>query len=68
MNIVVDTNIVFCALASGGTSLGIRLTTPSENKYYAPRFLFVELFKHKERLLRATRLSENDLFEALMVC
>jgi len=65
MKVVVDTNIVFCALASGGASLGIRLTSPSENRYYAPRFLFIELFKHKERLIRATRLSENNLLEAL---
>ena len=65
MQIVVDTNIAFCALAVDGGDLGIRLTTPSEHKFFAPRFLFVELFKHKERLLRVTRLTENDLLEAL---
>jgi predicted nucleic acid-binding protein len=30
-----------------------------------PRFVFIELFKHKERILAATDLSEEELLEAL---
>src|SRR5260370_14693027 len=32
---------------------------------FSPRFLFVELFKHKERLAKAANLSELELLEAL---
>ncbi len=67
MRIVVDTNIAFCALAANRGDLSMRLFTTSESKFYAPRFLFVELFKHKDRILQATRLSENDLLEALNI-
>jgi len=67
MRVVVDTNIAFCALASRGGSLGIGLTTHSEHVFFAPRFLLVELFKHKERILRATKLPEDDLLEAFSI-
>ena len=36
-----------------------------ETVFFAPRFLFVELFKHRDRLLAATRLPEDKLLEAL---
>ena len=32
-----------------------------------PRFLFVELFKHKERILRFTELPEDELLDFLNV-
>ena len=34
-------------------------------KFFSPRFLFVELFKHKERLERASGLPETDLLAGL---
>lgn len=33
--------------------------------FYCPRFVFVELFKHKERIAQATALDETDLLECL---
>ena len=65
MRVVVDTNIAFCALASGCGALGIRLVSPSEVEFFAPRFLFVELFKHKDRVMQASRLPEENVLEAL---
>ena len=65
MRVVVDTNIAFSALAAGFGDLGLRLLAPAEIDFYVPRFLFVELFKHKARLLSATRLPEERLLEAL---
>ena len=59
MRVVVDTNIAFCALAAGCGDLGFRLMSPSEITFYAPRFLFVELFKHKDRIIRASKLPEE---------
>jgi len=32
---------------------------------FAPRFLFVELFKHKERLMDASRVTEAEILQAL---
>lgn len=63
--VVVDANLAFKALASQRGDLRERLGAPTRLHFYSPRYLFVELFKHKERLARATRLSEGDLLEAL---
>ena len=63
--VVVDANLAFKTLATQRGDLRERLGTPTRLKFYSPRFLFVELFKHKERLARATRLSEKELLEAL---
>ena len=65
MRVVVDTNVVFSALAAGCGDLALRLLSPSEIHFCAPRFLFVELFKHSARLLAATRLPEENVLEAL---
>ena len=64
MRVVVDTNIAFSALAAGCGDLALRLLSPAEIVFHAPRFLFVELFKHKARLVAATRLPEERLLEA----
>lgn len=65
MRVVVDTNVAFCALAAGCGDLGARLVSSSDVDFFAPRFLFVELFNPKDRLTRASRLPENNVLEAL---
>ena len=65
MRVVVDTNVAFSALAKGCGNLAVRLLSPSETVFYAPRFLFVELFKHRDRILAASKLPEDHLLEAL---
>ncbi len=65
--VVVDTNLAFRALASGGGELRNQMDPTSRLRLHSPRFLFVELFKHKERLLHASRLTEEELLEALQV-
>lgn len=65
MRVVVDTNVVFSTLAAGCGDLALRLLSPSEITFFAPRFLFVELFKHSGRLLEATKLPEENVLEAL---
>jgi len=37
----------------------------AESTLHAPRFLFVELFRHKERIVRASRLPEVEIIESL---
>jgi predicted nucleic acid-binding protein len=64
-SVIVDANIAFKSLCTGRGDLRRRLAPDSNLKFYCPRYLFVELFKHKERLARATSLTEADLLEGL---
>ena len=63
--VIVDANIAFKALASNRGDLRDRLGPAANFEFWSPRFLFVELFKHKEHLTRATRLTEDQLLSAL---
>lgn len=60
----IDASVAFRLLSRGGTSL-IDLLDPAGMALHAPQFLFVELFKHKERMLRASGLSAGDLVDAV---
>ena len=66
--IVVDANIAFRALSRGRNDL-VAMLRPggrlADSTLHAPRFLFIELFKHKERIVRASRLPEAEVIEAL---
>ncbi len=63
--VVVDANIAFKALVATRGDLRDRFDPSATVRLFSPRFVFVELFKNKERLVRATRLSEDELLEAL---
>ena len=63
--IVVDANIAFRLLCAGAERIRDRLRPGSGNRFFAPRYLYVELFKHKDRLLKSSQLREADLLEAL---
>lgn len=63
--VVVDTNILFAALVGRHSRLREILLTESGVSFCCPRFVFTELFKHKERILVATKLSEDELLEVL---
>src|SRR5436190_23865039 len=65
--VIVDANIAFKTLVANRGDLRDRLSPSSNVNFQSPRFLFVEIFKHKERLARAARLSENELLEALHI-
>ena len=66
--VVMDANIAFKVLSHGRDDLVESLRPAgrlAKTTLHAPRFLFVELFKHKERLVRASRLPEMEVIEAL---
>lgn len=63
--VIVDANIAFKGLISGRDDLRGRLGPGGHPQLFTPRFLFVELFKHKERLIRASGLAEADLLAGL---
>lgn len=62
--VVVDSNIVFSALRSLNRSLREKLVDNRYN-FTLPGFLFVEIFKHKERILMNTSASEEDVLDYL---
>jgi predicted nucleic acid-binding protein len=66
-SVVVDTNIIFAALVSRRSQLRERIFTEPGMVLHCPRFLFVELFKHKERIRAATQLPEEELLDFLHI-
>lgn len=60
-SVVVDTNLIFSALVSN--SLKIReILFESNLTFYAPDYLITEIFKHKDKLINYSKLSENEFF------
>jgi predicted nucleic acid-binding protein len=62
--VVVDSNIVYAALRVRNSTLRDYLEK-SENEYISPKFLFVEIFRHKDRLVSKAKISEEEIYEIL---
>jgi predicted nucleic acid-binding protein len=66
MKIVVDTNITFSALLKEDNRYARALIKNEDaHDFYVVYFTIVELFKHKERIKQFSKLSEEDILEAL---
>lgn len=63
--LVIDSNIIFAALRGINSKTRNRLLN-SEDQYYTPNFLIGEIFKHKERILRNSKASEEETYEFLL--
>ena len=63
-HVIVDSNIIFASLLLKHSALREKLSNQSFH-YYAPKFLFVELFKHKERILKHSKATEDEVLEFL---
>lgn len=63
--VIVDANIAFKCLVAGRGDLRERIGPGGHPQLFTLRFLLVELFKHKERLIRASGLPEDDLLAGL---
>lgn len=61
MKVVVDTNIVFSAMLSKNSLLRQTLLR-HDLQFYAPNYLFAEIFKHKERMLSLSRETEQNIY------
>lgn len=65
MRIVVDTNIVFSALLNANTTMGeILLTLQDKFDFFAPELLRQELERYREKLGKASKLTDKQLNEA----
>ncbi|MFN8344134.1 MAG: PIN domain-containing protein [Spirosomataceae bacterium] len=62
--VVIDTNVVFKALRLKYFSVREVLNQGTYH-FYAPKFLLVEIFKHKEKLLKNNSQSEDEFYEYL---
>ena len=65
-SVIVDANIAFKSLVTGRGDLRERIGPGGYPRLFTPRFLFVELYKHKERLVRASGLPEADMLAGLL--
>ena len=63
--IVVDTNIVFSSLL--GNYKIIEFLMCKNNKLFVPKIFFVEIFLHKEKLTKISKLSLNEVNEFLLL-
>ncbi len=63
--IVVDANIAFRALVSSRGELRARLDAADDFHFGVQRSIFIELFKHKDRLVAASGKTEDEVLEAL---
>jgi predicted nucleic acid-binding protein len=63
--IVVDSSVLFSLLLRGDSASRKRFLTEPVLAFYCPRFLLVELFKHKERIAQASALNETELLDCL---
>lgn len=64
MKIVLDTNIIFSALLNRRSSICDLLLDKTLN-FFVPKFLYIELFKYKEKIMRASRHDEDEVLELL---
>lgn len=62
--LVVDTNLIFSALISSSSSIRDTLLE-SHFEFYAPNYIITETFKHKEKMLKYSKLSESDFYAYL---
>jgi len=66
MKVVVDTNIIFSALLKTNKIRNTLLESKNVS-FYSCNFIFVELFKHKEKLLKLAHNKEEEILTSLEV-
>jgi len=64
VKIVVDTNIVFSAILNSSSRIGKILLNAKEHfQFYTCDYLRVEIQRHRNKLLKLTKLTDNELTE-----
>jgi putative PIN family toxin of toxin-antitoxin system len=62
--VVLDTNLLFSSLLCQNERRREVLFS-KELQFYCPNYVFVELFKHKEKVMRCTKAAETEVYEFL---
>lgn len=65
--VVIDANRIFAELIADGHRIRQAFGSNPEIKFYCPKYVLVELFKHKERIAAAAGLDEPSLLSLLHV-
>ena len=60
-SIVIDTNLIFAALIPQSSKIRDILFDESM-VFYAPNFLITEIYKHKDRLIKMSKLTESEFY------
>ena len=64
MKIIVDTNIVFSAILNSNSRIGkILLNSKEHFQFFTCNYLRIEIQRHRNKLLKLTKLSEDQLSE-----
>ena len=66
--IIIDANRIFSWLIAGNHQLRRIMAYQSDLKFFCPKYVLVELFKHKERIAMASGLDEVELLTLLHSC
>ena len=64
--IIVDTNIIFSALLKNRTKFA-EVLLAENHKFFICEMVLVELFKYKEKIVRLSGLSEDELIQLFQV-
>lgn len=64
--IVVDTNVLFSELLKQHSVFSEVLLT-NQYKFFVCELVLVELFKHKEKIIKLSRLSEDDILHLYQI-
>lgn len=59
--LVVDTNLIFSALLAKESELREKILS-DDFILFAPNFLITEIYRHKSKLLKSSKLTEEDLY------
>lgn len=62
--IIVDSNIIFSSLLAVNSNF-LSILVDDRNKFISPYFLFIELFKHKEKIVKYSKIQQETLLEIL---
>jgi predicted nucleic acid-binding protein len=60
-SVVVDTNLIFSALISNASKIR-EILFESNMTFYSPNFLITEIYKHKDKLLKSSKLTESEFY------
>ena len=64
VKIIVDTNIVFSGILNSSSKIGkILINSKDHFQFYSCEYLREEILRHRNKLLKLTKLSDNDLSE-----
>ena len=61
MKVVIDANIIFSALLSKNSRYR-ELLFDEKYELYSPNYVFLEIFKHKEKILKCTKEPEEEVY------